>query len=360
MNRYNVTIISQLEAFFNKYIAFQGAYALPLALWTIGTYLYQDFNVFPYLVITAATKRSGKTLLSNLVGFASNNPMPMGAVTPAVLFHSIAGGRCTILCDEAEPLSSEGASTLRSVLNMGYRKGGMVGRMLNGEVMQYPTFCPKVFVLIGSANDTLTDRSIIIRMVRTEAPARFNYDTAQLEGEALRAEIQALVKTGAGSLVVDSYLDHAPLEFLTNARDEELWLPLFAIAKEFCPERLAELQAAAVDIATEKTAAARRYINLQGAERDAEDDEYGLRLLADTHAVLKAHSHKSMSTKELIQALYAVPTSPWRKFRGPGLSSRNLSDMLSRHGVTPRPVRNGSAVARGYRFQDVDAAVKKL
>ncbi len=359
MDRYSVTIINQIEAFFSKYIAFADkAYSLPLALWCIGTYLYPDFTAFPYLVITSATKRSGKTRLSELLAFIACNPLQFGAITPATVFHSIDTGRVTIFCDEAETLSSEAASVMRAVLNMGYRKGQYVPRMVSGEVKNFPTYCPKVFILIGDANDTLTDRCIVVRMKRADAPTRFIYEAAKAEGDAIRANIEAILKDGAGPLVLETYAGHKGLEFLTD-RDEELWLSLFAIAAEFCPERLEELKAAAADIATEKTAAARKYINLQGAERDAEDDEYAVRLLRDVHEVLSQHEHKHMGTRELLGRLQEIPTAPWRKFRGPGLTIRNLSDMLSRFGVAPRLIRTGEEVCRGYRLSDVDRGMRK-
>ena len=356
--RYTVTVIDSLEAFFAKYITWADtSYSLALALWTIGTYLYPDFDAFPYLVITSATKRSGKTRLAELLAFVANNPLSFGAITPAGLFHSIMQGKVTIFCDEAEVLSQEGATTLRAVLNMGYRKGQAVPRIVNGSVQQFPTYCPKVFILIGDVNDTLTDRSIVVRMKRARAPRRFLYETARAEGDAIRSLIkQALDEWGTGAAVLDSYREHTGLPFITD-RDEELWTSLFAVAAEFCPHRIAELQKAAVDIATEKTAEARRYINLQGAERNAEDDEYATMLVKDVHACLGLNKHRHMSTKDLLEALYEMPTSPWRKFRGPGLSVRNLADMLSRFGVSPRLVRIGEDVKRGYRLSDVDKAI---
>lgn len=359
MNRYNVTsLISQLELFFAKYIAFaEPIYSLPLALWVLGTFMFADFDAYPYLIITSATKRSGKTRLSELLSFTCSNPRQFAAMTPAGVFHSIDQEQPTLFFDEAEVLSSEAASTMRAVLNVGYRKGQYVPRIVNGNVKEFPTYCPKVFVLIGDTYETLMDRSIVVRMTRGEPKERFLYEHAKAEGAGIREQIAALFKDGASIMVSDTYAKHAGLPFLTD-RDEEIWTALFSVAAEFCPERLAELQAASVDIATEKTSEARRYINLLGKERAAEDDEYAVRLLRDVHALLEHKRH--MGTKALLDLLRELPTSPWRKFRGKGLSVRNLSDMLSRFNVTPLLIRTGEDVMRGYRFADVDRAFKKL
>ena len=48
--------------------------------------------------------------------------------------------------------------------------------------------------------------------------------------------------------ILESYTEGVKLDFLTG-RDEEIWMPLFCLARVFCPERLEELSRCAVDIA---------------------------------------------------------------------------------------------------------------
>lgn len=360
MNRYHATVAA-IEAFFAKYIVFADpSYSLPLALWIIGTFVYQDFDAFPYVVITAATKRSGKTRLSELMSMVCKNPQNLGALTPAGVFHSMDSKDPVVLfSDEAEELSSEGATQMRAVLNMGYRKGQSVRRIVHGEPKDYPTYCPKVFILIGDVADTLKDRSVIIRMKRGNPPGRFVFEPVRAEGAVIRARIEEDLQ-GASAAVAEAFLRSQGLEFLTD-RDEELWTPLFAIASVFCPDRIEELQRYAVDIATEKTQESARYTSLLGEEKKAEQEEYALRLLADIRKLM--HGHKQIETKVLIEQLHGLTTSPWRKFRGDGLSIRNIADMLSPFGVSPGLVRIGpraeNNVKRGYKAADIERAAKK-
>jgi len=364
MNRYHVTdpIVKDLESYLAKYISFADTcYSLPLALWTIGTFLFTEFDTFPYVVITSTTKRSGKSRLSEVLSFACSNPRPFGAMTPATVFNSMEGdANPTLFFDEAEVLSSEAASTMRAVLNMGYRRGQSVPRMDRGIVKEFPTYCPKVFILIGDVSDTLKDRSIMVRMKRGTPALRFIFEPVRAEGGVLRERITSLLTDVTIGALSEAFQNHKGLTFLTD-RDEELWTSLFVIASVFCPDRMDELSRYAVDIATEKTQESYRYVNLLGEEKKAEDDEYAIRLLADVHALL--HGHAALETRVLLDKLKALPTSPWRKFRGDGLTVRNMADMLSRFGVAPVLIRFGprqqNNVKRGYKASEVAEAIKK-
>lgn len=358
-----MTIIQRIEHYLNRYVCFTDpAYVLPLALWITGTYIYPEFDAYPYLVITSLTKRSGKTRLSELIGFTSANPRQFSAMTGPTLYRSIQDEHPTIIFDEAETLSSEAASIQRSVLNVGYRKGQTIPRTVGGKIQDFDTYCPKVFVLIGDVYETLKDRSIILPMRRGEPSERFLYNVAKDQGAELRNEIVAQIKTHTDTLV-NIYEQHKGLNFLTD-RDEEIWTPLFTLAQAFCPSRIKELSAAAVDMATEKTAESKRYIVLGKQEDAAVEDEYAQKLLIDLYGLFVTGG-RVISTKVAIDALRAIPIAPWRKFRGSGIDAHDLSNMLSRFGVRPVRIATGSGrgkqtFMRGYKRDHVERAVKEL
>ena len=337
------------------------AYVLPLALWNLGTFCYPEFDAYPYLVITSATKRSGKTMLAEQLAFCCSNPRQFAAMTASTLFRSISDEAPTIFFDEAEALSSESASTMRAVLNVGYRKGQTIPRVSGRGIQEFPTYCPKVFVLIGDVYDTLRDRSIIITMHRSDAPQRRLYTVALEEGKDIREQTADVVKDRMGD-ILESYTEGVKLDFLTG-RDEEIWMPLFCLARVFCPERLEELSRCAVDIATEKTADSRRYTVLE-TDDSALDDEYARKLLLDLYAVLLTNG-KAIGSKEAVAALQAIPTAPWRKFRGTGLKIHDMANLLSRFGVRPVRIAKGSGrgnqtFLRGYKLADLETAVRRV
>jgi hypothetical protein len=356
-------LIRDVESFITSYVTFPDTQSpFVLALWTLATYLWPSFDAFPYLVITSDTKRSGKTRLSELLGFAASNTRSMAGMTAATMFRSIRDENPTIIVDEAEALSSESADMMRAVLNVGYRRGQTIPRMNNGVIEEWPAYCPKVFVLIGDVFDTLRDRSIIVRMRRGQPGRRFLYEPAKLEGNDLGAKLKETADE-LGGAILDLYMSSAGLTFLQD-RDEEIWMPIFAAASIVCPDRMDELTRAAVDMATMKTQDVRRHTELQmrEAEREASDIEYAERLLQDLQIVLA--EKKIVFTADAITLLFALPTGPWRKFRGDGLTPVDMANLLSRFGVKPRLVRSkggrSSKVARGYRLEDITKALEQL
>lgn len=370
-DRYTVTrsipfnTLHKIETYIDRYISFHDhTYTLPLALWCMGTHIYQDFDAFPYLVITSLTKRSGKTRLSEIVSNLAANSRNFAAMTGPTLYRSIQDEHPTIIFDEAETLSSEAASIQRSVLNVGYRKGQTIPRTLGGKIQDFDTYCPKVFVLIGDVYDTLKDRSIIVSMKRGEPKERFLYTIAKDEGASIRDETAQAIKAQKENIIA-RFQAHKGLDFLTD-RDEEIWMPLFVLAQIFCPARIQELSRTAVDMSTAKTAKPRRMIQLRDHEGMAVNEKYAQRLLMDLYGLF-LDGTRSVSTHGAIEALRAIPVAPWRKFRGDGLDAADLRNLLNKFGVRPVLIRQAKIgkgqygkVLRGYKREDVERAVRSL
>jgi hypothetical protein len=361
-------MISRIEAYIKQYLSFevQGV-TLPIALWIIGTHCFQLFDSFAYIVITSKTKRSGKTRLSEVMSFAASVPMTFSSMTPSTLFRVINPDPKryyspnqpfvppTIIFDEAESLSSEAAGTMRSVLNAGYRKGQSVPRTVGQEVIQFKVYCPKIFILIGDVYDTLRDRSIVVDMVRGESPKRFLYDEAQGEGAVIRHEIKETLSQPTQDQIVKHYQE-VRAQFLSD-RDEEIWLPLFAICAAIAPERMRELQRIAVDLSALKTADKQAYKNLDMFESQKEQQEYAERAAVDLLAVI--NGEKAISTADAVTKLRELDLSPWRTFRGKGIDQHSLSDLLAGIGIPSVNVRFGKQVLKGYRKLDVETVVRQ-
>lgn len=352
-------LLTRVSAFLRRYVTFTDPdHATALALWVLGTHLWPHFDAYPYLVITSATKRSGKTRLAELLSFLAANARNCAAMTAATVFRSIREEQPTLFMDEAETLSGENASTMRAVLNVGYRRGQTIPRMEHGKMEEFPVYCPKVFVLIGDVYDTLRDRSIIVALKRAAASMRFVWQHAEAEGHELRNHLATWAEDHAGA-VAHRYARHEGAPYLPD-RDEEIWLPLLTLAEAMAPEQLTECQRIATDMAVEKTAPKRTYTELEGAEEEADADEYGSRLLYDLLAVLQGHRH--LYTVDVLAILASIPTAPWRKFRGRGLTALDMSHLLRRFGVKPTLIRapgRRDKVQRGYRRVDVEHAAAK-
>lgn len=352
--------ILQIAHLLSDYLVFEDAdMPLVLALWAASTYECKSFDAFAYLVITSFTKRSGKTRLSEILGMLCNNSQNSAGITPASMFKLInaTDNLPTFFFDEAEVLSSESANTMRAFLNVGYRKGQTIPRVSpGGEVVNYGTYCPKAFILIGDVYDTLRDRSIIVTMKRAEPKLRFSFDAVSARAGAIKNNLKNLLHAHSAEIKLQYDTEHA--DFLSD-RDEEIWRPLLALCSFLVPERYADLQRLAVDMCALKTTEKRRYSTLDLFEDEAESDEYADKLLNDCFAVIeKLSDQQKIFSKHLLEALKQLPLSPWRKFKGQdGLTAGNLADMLSRFGVHSKTVRVGSAVCKGYTCGSIKRAM---
>lgn len=372
------TVLYHTQAYIERYVTFSNPdHAFASTLWAVATHMFPRptqkldgrgydlpavvFDAFPYLIITSDTKRSGKTRFSEVLSFLCNRPKNVTGATAASIYHHIRNECPTLINDESELLVGEGASVLRSVLNAGYRRGQVVPRVDGDEVVEWPTYCPKMFILIGDVFDTLRDRSIVIRMQRGDAKERFVFERARAEGELFRAQIESLV-TRHRDDIANLYAAHKGLPFLSD-RDEEIWLPIFAVCEVLAPARVEELKRVAVDMSTEKTAPRRRFVDIQDeAEKLADEREYSERLLADLASIFR-HGERAVFTQEALVRLHDLTVGPWRKFRGTGLTAIDLSNLLSRFGVEPTLIKLGGKkgkVARGYRREQVEKASKAL
>ncbi len=363
------TIHDRYVSFLSKYVALPDPRWFDvLALWALGTWVYaSQFDAFPYLVVTSATKRSGKTRLGvEILPRLCYNPTSTGAITPAMLYRTIeqdADHGLTLTFDESERLFNEG-SGLREFLNMGYRSGQTIMRMgAEGQPEKFRVYCPKVFVLIGDVYDTLRDRSIVMELTRA------NYDTMRKLAVYRESVVAAEAAEITGGLSCDAVaemlgnldLDKAfldALEFL-DSRDAEIWAPLFAMASALCPDKLSTIKRVAADLAGAKTADARRAAELREQEAAKQGEAYGERALRDL-AGLMAHK-RVLDTEQAIAALKDIDTAPWRTYKGRGLDSMMLASLLAPFGVKPKVCRiSKTRTARGYQVADIKAALGKL
>lgn len=373
MTKMTESVIEKLRKYILSYSVLKDpALVIPLSLWIAATYIFEAFDAFPYLVITAKVKRAGKTRLKELIGFTCRVPFNVTGASAAALFRSIKDNKPTILWDEAEELSKEGNSLMRQFLNSGYRKGQSIPRVGKDGVTEWPTYCPKAFVLIGDVFDTLRDRSIIMEMERVtseqaDSMKRFSYEMAKLEGEAIGEELKTLLTEKAES-IMEAY-NNEELSFLTD-RDEEIWRPIFAVAKILDVEtyntkttsKTRSMKALAVDLATEKTNTERYKPSAENEEKLAQE-EYGFKLLEDLLSIIPKGT-KCISSSDAIEKLRSIDVAPWRKYGGNGLTLNNsaepnsMSALLTPFGVSPKVVRNENKVMRGFLRVDVERAIR--
>lgn len=347
--------LKALRDFISGYLFFaETAVVKAIALWIAATYMFESFDAFPYMVITAKTKRAGKTRLSELIGFSCSNPFKIAGDSASAMFRTVEERKPTVIIDEAEALSKETAGLMRTFLNVGYRKGQSIPKTIGNQVREFSTYCPKVFVMIGGAFDTLMDRSIIVSMQRGEPGKRFSYEQAKQEGNAIGEILKAEIEKHKEE-IYEAYLSQE-LPFL-NDRDEEIWRPIFAVASVLDKETYNELKRIAVDMATEKTGDIRKYNMSEEDEKRLQSEDDAKRLLSDMLALVG--KSKNVPSATVIEQLKAIDVAPWRKYKGIGLDMNELSRLVAIYGLRPKPCRDGEKVFRGYKKAEIEAAIKK-
>lgn len=363
------TVIDRIEAYLKRYIVFSDpAQSFPLALWIAMTHCWQQFDSLGYVCITSLTKGSGKSTLGHLIEFSSHEPHSITAMTPGAMFHLIEEVHPVILCDEAEPLNSESAGFLRAALNSGYARGAKIERIGDGgKIVAYDVYCPKVFILIGDVFDTLRDRSFIFRLTKIPegkrgSVERFIRKKAMSEGHDLRDELKETMKE-AEEKIEKLYRDAKELLYLPP-RESEIWTPLFMLCMLLCPERSEELMRISVDMATAKTEESVNYRQNMDAEEKAKDDYYKAMLLRHIIEIAPKLAYQengqtkprkdkrgsrdkqpilALHPEAVLAELKKMPTGPWRKFKGDGLTRNQMADMLSALNCKTKPWRCPSA-----------------
>ena len=251
--------VRAVETFFARFVVLPPGALLPLSLWTIGTYLYNAFDSFPYCDFQSPEKRCGKTRATEVMELLAANVIRTVGISEAALFRLVAKKQPTLVIDEAEMLSgkSERAEAIRALLNGGNRRDTKVFRCsgANHEVKEFPIYCPKVLCSIRVCPDTIRDRSIVIPMQRRkpeERVERFISRRIRPEGEQMRNRIVAFVKERQEDITV--VYEGLDVEYLED-RDSENWEPLIAILAVADRARLEELKKAAEILTSAKAAA---------------------------------------------------------------------------------------------------------
>jgi hypothetical protein len=370
--------VRRLEAFFAKYLVLPPGLALVLSLWTIGTHMFDLFDIFPYLAITAVAMRCGKSRVLDLIWHVSRMASYSANISPAALFRIIDAFHPTILLDEAEGLinpKSETALIMVGLLNAGHSKKAHVLRAVpasagNAKVTleQLNLFCPKAFTAIGKLPLTLADRSIAIRMQRRRSDqpiARYLSRKATTEGLERLAEIKSLVEKNCAAIQkeYEAVEDYGQLV----DREADNWASLLAICGVIAPSRIRELQLTAMQNGSEK-------------DQANADTSVAMLLIADLQDILKKLLTKEQlelfkdsdvpgfSSKTLLNELWQIRESPWGDEHGlQHLTAWKLSSLLRPFEVYvhkiwegERKMEKGKMVPvrfQGYRVADLERAI---
>jgi Protein of unknown function (DUF3631) len=333
-------LLDEIAKFLERFVVMSRAQADTMALFVAHTHAADAAEATPYLCVTSAEKRSGKSRLREALELVVHQPLPASNISDAALFRAVATLGPTLLLDEADAIfKSREREDLRGMLNAGYRRGALAYRMggANKTTLEnFPVFCPKAFFGIGDfLPDTLADRAITIRLqrrTRTETVERFRLHEVKPEGEMLRDRVADWLEPQVDHL--RTLKPELPDELDDRAQDS--WECLFAIA----------------DLAGEKWPMRARAAALEVSTGDSRlDDSLTARLLADLHGIFATTERRRFQTAELIDELVKIEESPWGDWHGRPITPQALSKLLRPYRIQTMSVKVDGVTVRGYKAE---------
>ncbi len=293
-------VLDDVRAFVRRFVVLDDAQADTVTLWVAHTHTIDSFECTPYLAVTSAEKRSGKSRLLEVLGLLVARRMYTANISDAALFRAIDKTRPTVLIDEVDAIFSKASprEELRGMLNAGYRQGATTYRMGGAnstKLQEFTVFCAKALAGLGNLPDTVADRSVPIRLHRRPRSTvidRFRARDVTPVGHGLRdrltdwLEPQADYAAGLRPVLPDELDDRA----------QDVWEPLFAIAELAEGDWPDRARRAALALST-------------GKER--EDDSLTALLIRDVAQAFDVAGVERLKTSDLLGHLYAIEESPW-------------------------------------------------
>jgi len=146
-----------------------------VSLWIIGTYFHDYFPTYSFLFFNAP-KASGKTRLLKLIAHLSHNGCLLNSLNESVMFRTAKNS--TLCFDEAERINSKEKSSLKELLHVAYKEGGVIKRMRktaikdneNYVVDSFEAYCPIAMANIWGMDEVLGDRCLNIILSKSNNP----------------------------------------------------------------------------------------------------------------------------------------------------------------------------------------------
>jgi hypothetical protein len=206
-----------------------------ITAWIIGTYFFPAFSAYPFLN-AKAPKRSGKSQFLDILNqlcFNATKTRP----TLAALGDTVDSLRGTFLIDQADSLGSQNNEELLETLTGSYKKNGSKRRVMNIEkgkrnVLEFETYCPKVFASIKELPEDLRDRCLIVPLIRSSKNFSDPNDDNPL-WLALRSKLYRFL-IGNYQDIANEYVVRRAMYRQSNeivGRHLELWLPFETILR---------------------------------------------------------------------------------------------------------------------------------
>jgi hypothetical protein len=336
-------LLDDLRQQFTRYAVLPPQADVALALWVLHTWVFECFDITPYLTTTSPAVRCGKTIVMTLLYWLSYRGKKNDSMSKPAIYRSVESEKPTLVLDEVGWVV-DGQDERQGILSGGFERNGFVeiceGEGENITTRRFSTYCPKAFGIIGKLTATLTDRSICINMQRKlkakKVPRlrrRDNDEFATLRRRCLR-----WANDNAEALAQAPQQEHDGL----NDRALDFWEPLLTVADAAGGEWPQAARMAA--------------LALSGDADGTDDSVIGVELLKDVR--LAFGDDDVIRSVDLVAKLIADPERPWAEYnRGKPISQRQVARLLGAFHIISINVRPEIGTqGKGYRRVDFRGA----
>lgn len=234
-------ILDELSNTIQQYLMIGDRELVAVVLWILAAAIFHrdkwPWEYLPILSIKSPEKRSGKSLLCDLMYELLPSVRQAVNITPAALYRLLDKQAIPIIIDDFDSMSDELRTELRNVLNASFQRGKPVIRC-DGQDFQpreFEVFGPIAISAIGELSDTVRDRSIPIKMVRKlriEKRRRINRKARDVLRD-LSSKVARWAQDTQGRLgQLADQLDERTMPEALSDRARDIWEGLIVISSD--------------------------------------------------------------------------------------------------------------------------------
>ena len=349
-------LLTQIADRFRHYVILPPGAAEAFTLWSAHAHCFSAFIQSPRLNISSPEPGCGKTTVLDVIAALTPRAIRTENLTAPVLFRLVHQYQPTLLLDEVDAWLPQ-AEELRGLLNAGHKRGACAYRC-DGEgnaVRPFRAFSPAALAGIGQLTGTLHDRSIVVPLIKAEAGdklARFNDEHIEIETELCRK----LARWTADNFAALKSCEPAMPPAAFNRLGDN-WRPLFAIAQiaggdwpRLALDSFNRLSNPPPPLALPPPPRGQSS-GFNGSKFNGScSSEHDL--LADIRDIFKSAAVTRLSSRQLVDALCALPDRSYRQPSSLRYEPRNLTRLLATRGIYSRNIRIAGRVVRGYEAAD--------
>jgi len=334
-------LLSELKAIYNQYAILPEGADVVLSLWTLGTYCFNAFRIYPMINLSSPEKRCGKSTVMALLKALTNKSVLASNISSAAIYRVTELCKPTLLIDEADTFLKDN-DELRGIVNSGHSKDTAFVIKCDGdqnEPKKFSTWTPKALALIGDLPDTIKDRSIVISMRRRlpdEAVSKMPLSATD-QFLDIRRKCKRWAADNFGQLT--KYTPTLPSH--NNDREIDNWTPLFSIAG-ICGQEQDVLD------------------SMVSISPKDEDDGIGSMMLGDIKEIFATRGVDKVFSQDMMSDLIDLDDRPWADWRrGNSITKNSVARLLKPYKIKPKSIRFGSETGKGYTLKSFEDAFSR-